>query len=288
MSKKMDDIEKKIREEARRLLVERKVDIFIGYGPGYDETHPMPTFIEAEDEVERLVYNEYCVFNLTRYLVEMDEDKKVGLVVKGCDSRSLIVLLQENKLKREQLIVVGVPCEGIKDQDSHEILKKCKVCRYHQPVISDITMGTIEEKEPEGDPYQEVAELEKKSSEERWNYWSEELARCIRCYACRKICPLCYCDPCFVDQTQPQWVEKSIKPSANLNFHLTRAFHLAGRCVDCGECERACPMGISLRNLNKKLEKECESLFKQIAGVDPEEKPALITLSKTDPDEIMR
>ena len=284
----MDDIEKKIKEEARRLLAEKKVDIFIGYGPGYDETHPMPAFIEAEAEVDKLIYNEYCVFNLTRYLVEMDEGKKVGLVVRGCDSRSLIVLLQENKVQREQLVAVGVSCEGIKDQDSQEILKKCKGCRYHQPLISDILVGVREEKKPEEDPYQEVKEIEERSAEERWNYWSGELDRCIRCYACRQICPLCYCDLCFVDQTQPQWVEKSIKPSANLIFHLTRAFHLAGRCVDCGECERACPMGISLRMLNKKLEKECESLFKQIAGVNPEEKPVFITLSKTDPDEILK
>ena len=87
---------------------------------------------------------------------------------------------------------------------------------------------------------------------QRWSFWEEELSRCVRCHACREVCPLCFCERCVADKTQPQWIESSPHGRGNLAWHLTRAMHLAGRCVGCGECTRACPAGIPLGLLNRR------------------------------------
>jgi Na+-translocating ferredoxin:NAD+ oxidoreductase RnfC subunit len=66
-----------------------------------------------------------------------------------------------------------------------------------------------------------------------------------------------------------------------------RAFHLAGRCIGCGECERVCPMGLPLMKLNKKIEKEIKELFDYKPGIDTEQKPLLAMFKPDDPEEFI-
>ncbi|UCC12767.1 MAG: 4Fe-4S dicluster domain-containing protein, partial [candidate division WOR-3 bacterium] len=75
--------------------------------------------------------------------------------------------------------------------------------------------------------------------------------------------------------------------SANTMWHLVRAYHLAGRCSDCGECERVCPEGIPLRLLNTALEKGVLEMFGTRPGTVPDELPPLVVLSKEDPNSIL-
>ena len=114
-----------------------------------------------------------------------------------------------------------------------------------------------------------------------------DIDRCIRCYACRKACPMCYCDPCFIDQNKPRWADKAPQSPGNMMYHLTRFHHLAGRCIDCGECSRACPVDIPLQLFHKKLAKECEAMFKQAAGMKPEDKPVMVNYGNQDSDEML-
>jgi formate dehydrogenase subunit beta len=114
-----------------------------------------------------------------------------------------------------------------------------------------------------------IAELEAKSPDERLGYWGEVLERCTRCHACRQVCPLCFCERCVADKTQPLWLETSPHVRGNLGWHITRALHLAGRCVDCGECERACHAGIPLNLISRKVARVIEERYGYRVGDDP-------------------
>ena len=122
---------------------------------------------------------------------------------------------------------------------------------------------------------------EAESLEERRSFWMSQFVRCIRCYACRQACPGCYCfAQCFVEQLDPQWVGIRISPGENEVWHTIRAFHLAGRCISCNECERVCPVDIPLSLLNRKLEKEVLQLFGFRTGMSADAVPPFATFNK--------
>ena len=143
----------------------------------------------------------------------------------------------------------------------------CTLCIHRNPVIHDELAGDPVPEQTGVDRYADVRAVEAMTPEQRWKYFEDLIAPCIRCYACRNACPLCYCPTCFVDESRPQWVGKSQDPSDVRTFHFLRAYHCAGRCTDCGACERACPVGINMRMFTKKLEKDCLDLFGWEAGL---------------------
>ncbi len=315
----MADLIAEMRQAARRLLEEKKVDLIIGFEKGTLPLRSSPCFIRHPEDVDRLTWDSSCENNLAKYLPGRKE--KIGIIAKGCDTRAIVGLIQEKQLEREQVVILGVPCQGMLDRwkmeqllEGREVLeaeergeelylkgcdfertlpraellhRSCQVCRHRNPVLYDLLLGERVAESPVPDEYAEIREFERKSPEERWAYFTKEISRCIRCYGCRNACPFCYCRECFVD-AEPLWVGKTIDLTDTQLFHLVRAFHLAGRCVDCGACERACPMGVDLRKLNKKLEKDVEELFGYKAGLSLEELPPLATFRPEDPQEFIR
>jgi len=281
---------KKLHQEALKLLKEKRVDVIIGYELTPDGKSTTPCFIEKEEDVPRLIWNEHCFYNLSNYLPEIKG--KVGIVAKGCDVKSIVGLLQERQIKREDVIIIGMECKGQRDEEDGEIFDKCKSCQVQIPKLYDILIEAPKSesqiRQQETNPYAIVEEMETKTLEERWEYWQKQFERCIKCYACRQICPLCYCQECITDRNIPQWILPSPSFKGNAVWNIVRAFHLAGRCIDCGECERACPMNIPLRKINKKLEKEIKELFGYEAGLDPESKPPLADFKPEDPEEFIK
>jgi formate dehydrogenase subunit beta len=320
----MEKMEKKIQQIAERLLKEHKVDLVIGFEKGSLPMKARPSFIRKPEEVQRLVWNGFCENNLAVYIPFyrrfLDSGKKIAVVAKGCDSRSLILHVQENVCEKEQLVIIGVPCAGMIDrrkvekevapaeiqearfEDDSFVIKAgggekalkssdflcddCLMCEHRKPAVYDEYVD-VDIKEPETKKREElVREFEKKPPEERWQYFTEEVSRCIRCYACRNACPACYCNECFVDCSQPQWIGTAADSQTDLQlFQIVRTYHLAGRCVNCGSCTRACPMDINISLLLSKLSDDSKKLFDYETGIDPEGKPVLNKYNEEDTNE---
>jgi ferredoxin len=271
-----------LRDACRKVLAEGRVDVVIGYGEETPGGAVYPVFVRNANDVSKLVWNERCVSNLTTYLTRR-EIKSMGrpaVVVKGCDARTLVVLEQESQIDRSQMYAVGVACAGLGE-------KKCEACDAHMPKRVDEVVGEVAETEPTASRYDELDALMAKTPAERWAYWQEEFSRCIKCYACRAVCPLCYCNRCVADKNRPTCIDTSPTPVGNLAWQILRAFHQAGRCVGCGECTRVCPAGINLDLLNKSLAKSAEENFHYRAGTDPETPPVIGSFNTGDKEDFI-
>jgi ferredoxin len=296
----MSSLTQTLREKVRFLLESEKIKYVIGYGEG---THGniTPVFVDNPDDINKLVWSSRCANNLCVYLLyerrkvlediemyntlkkrgkqpEPVDTRPVAIVAKGCDIKSIIQLINENILQKDDVYIIGVACEHVVSK-SNEVYEKCMVCDWHIPKLYDMLIGdtNINTKQET----QTKDELENLSVNDRWKYWRTQFEKCLRCYACRQICPLCYCEECVVDPTElvvkfdtsadekarrPKWIEKSNVLSETIFFHLTRMIHMVGRCTGCGECARACPMNIPLDKLTTKLQSDVRDLFNYEPG----------------------
>lgn len=301
----MKEITLQMQELARELLQKGEVNVVLGWEKGTFWYLSPPAFIDKPEDVERLVFDDYCHHNLSKYLMDYRyQDGKMAVFLKGCDSRAFNILLEDNQLEREKYVLIGIPCPGMKDQEKAKELgingdiplaKKCQDCKYPNPLVYDYFLGDKEAadeaaatREAKAIDYSDVEQIEKMTPDEKYDFWSSQYERCIRCYACRNVCPACNCRECIFDQSRTGWIGKANNTSENQFFALTRAMHVAGRCIECGECERACPMNIPIMLLNKKLIKDINQLFGEYdAGVKVDGVLPLGHFDKNDPEEFM-
>ncbi len=325
----MTSIQDEIRKTAEQLLTNGKADLVIGFSESSLPMKAAPCFITEADCVKQLVWNSYCLNNLAVYLPryfapdprlkEQKPPPKIAVVLKGCDGRSVVGLIKELQVPRENLIIITAPCEGmldaavaqrligagevasvqedkgsviVKDETGKEtkfarnelLAESCRFCMHRASPLSDIAVG---ESGHNGDalaPDERFEDFLKKTTEERWELFCREISKCVFCKACRSACPNCYCKVCFADQTRPDWTGSGSQLQDLISYHLGRIFHQAGRCVDCGACVRACPVGIDLRTFTYKVVKDAKDLFGFTVGLDIEQAPPLTEFSSSDSD----
>jgi len=281
---------------AAELLAEGKVSRVLGWAKGeFDYDITPAVFADEASLRENFVWNCLCGANLSKYLVKKSGGDKLLVFLKPCDSYSFNELLTEHRFKREDVYAIGVACSGTADiakirklagegitkiEEADEelkvhtlyadasvvidkkdvLLERCINCKSKKHAAFDELLGGAEE-ETASDRFAGVRELEAMSADERYAFWQKELSRCIRCNACRDVCPACTCEKCVFDNAASGVESKAPNGFEEQLFHIIRAYHVAGRCTDCGECSRVCPENIPLHLLNRKFIKDINELY---------------------------
>lgn len=312
----MQGIETQAKLKAKELLDNGTVERVIGWKIG-DFTYDCSPATFTKDNIEEFVYTDFCGANLSKYLIlESKKPGKILVFLKPCDTYSFNQLIKEHRIDRENVYVVGIQCEGkldvykirdlgidgilsaksngedltvstiygdknIKKQDV--LLEKCLSCKGKKHVVYDELIGEEIEESPKP-RFSKVEEIENMNEEQRFAFWKKELSKCIRCNACRNVCPACSCENCVFDNPESQIAGKSNADSFEEKlYHIIRAWHVAGRCTDCGECSRVCPQRIPLHLINRKFIKDMNEFYGEYqAGNDTETKAPLNSFLKTD------
>ncbi len=314
-------------EKAASLLNDGTVKVVLGWKKGEFDYDITPAVFETEEELRKeFVWSDFCGANFSKYLISKTRkiEGKILVFLKPCDTYSFNQLLTEHRFDREKVYAVGIPCEGMADIDKVKeicgdgiasidcsgekmavttiyedapvmvdckdvLAERCAVCKSKKHVAYDELMG--EEGEVlDCDRFDEVAKLEAMTPDERFAFWQGELSRCIRCNACRDVCPACTCEKCVFDNPDSGVENKS--PANTFEekmFHIIRAFHVAGRCTDCGECSRVCPQHIPLHLLNRKFIKDINTFYGDYqAGAEAGSRAPLVnyTTGDVEPGEV--
>ena len=308
-----------MKKRALELLQNGTVNRVLGWTAGefvYDVT---PAVFETAEELQSgFLYNDFCAANLSKYLVkESRKEGKILVFLKPCDTYSFNQLVAEHRILRENVYVIGIECYGKADVEKLRAMgisgitginkvdgeyvvetiygtetvkaadataERCLTCKSKKHVAFDELIGEDGDVIEDCGRFDMVEKLEAMTPDERFAFWRGELSRCIRCNACRNVCPACTCEQCVFDNPHSGVSQKAAVTSFEENmFHIIRAFHVAGRCTDCGECSRVCPQGIPLHLFNRKFIKDINALYGDYqAGSDPEAKGPLTSFTTDD------
>ena len=294
----MSDIQSEMRAVAKELLESGEATVVIGWEKGTMPYNSSPVMIRSAAEVDKLIWDEYCQQNLSTYLIDfIYTEDKVAIFAKGCDTRAYNRLIQDKRITADKCIIIGVPCSGMKNAKAAARLPEgaevpmanaCKECRYPNPVVFDRKIGQDVTPWCTEKNFADVEAIEAMGQDEKAAFWQSQYSKCIRCYACRNICPACNCTNCIFDQSASGWQSKDINASENEFYGVTRAFHVAGRCIECGQCEMVCPSDIPIMLMNKKFIKDIDTLFGAYeAGIETEGPTPLSHYEVSDPEEFM-
>ncbi|MHA1791014.1 MAG: 4Fe-4S dicluster domain-containing protein [Promethearchaeota archaeon] len=325
------EVTRKMREEVKKLFDDGKVDLVIGYTDGTLPLRAQPLFLKDAKDVEDLKWDNLGYINLAKYLLfdrakkirssGESEKQKIGIISKGCVGRAINHLVVEKQVKKDDVVIIGFPCNGIVDVnriekelgevdvesvrlDGDDVVIKfdgeekkfplpeylnstCKTCVIKSPPLPDVMIGESNNAPLEEMRWDVVEPHEKLSADEKWDSITNMLSSCIECYACRQACPMCYCNLCFIDQNKPIWFNKTHDMNSIMIFHMVRANHVAGRCVNCGACYMACPMGINLNLITEEIEKIIKNRFDFVSGMDRETEPPMMTFKFEDSEDFM-
>ena len=261
-------------EKAKSLLESKQADVIIGYEAGKTGV-PRPVIVSNPEQTNRLIYNENCTANLALYLTkhEVKERGKMAIFATLPVMRSIMMLIAEQQLTFDKTVIIGLDSSGnmldfVAVEDVEAYINK-----------SDLANNAKDQ--------EIINKLKAMSMSEKFEFWKQEMSRCIRCYACRQTCPMCYCVRCTTECNQPQWIPVASTAQGNLDWHVLRAMHLAGRCVSCGECGKACPVDIPCHLLTMFLAEASHEHFGVWAGTNHQMDSVMSSYNPIDKENII-
>lgn len=314
----MSRLEELMIQTAKELLESGEVARVVGWTKGEFVYDPSPATFESVDRLKDFVYDDFCGANLSKYLIAINKKEgKTAVFLKPCDTYSFNQLLKEHRIDREKFLVIGVECNGKLDNyklealgitgvrgESYDgdtvkldtvygektckkeevLLEKCLCCKGKKHMVADRTIIVDQCEAPVSDRFSDVKKLEAMTADERFAFWKSQLSKCIRCNACRNVCPACSCVKCVFDNPKSGVAAKANDDAFEEQlFHIIRAFHVSGRCTDCGECSRVCPQRIPLHLLNRKFIKDIDEFYGEYqAGEESEGKTPLTSYTPDD------
>jgi len=260
----------KVKEQVKGLLEGGEIKGFLGLCNRDGQVAPH-LFTEVA-ELDHLVIGDvkdpgdarYPLNKLLIHLYRAYPEERFGVLVRGCDERGLNNLYVWNQLAPKNVVTVGIPCP-------QELADACG-CPKPYPDNS------VSEPIAKGAEAKELSQMEALEVKERFAQWMEAFSRCIKCYGCRDICPMCFCKECSLELEE--LIPRGEMPPEIPIFHLVRAVHMAGRCIDCGLCNEACPVDIPLRTLYKKVGDIVYKEFSYRPGLDKGKSPLNVLENK--------
>ena len=314
----MQELIKRITE----LLESGEVQRVVGWKKGDLGYNPEPAYFETAEALKDFVYDGFCGANLSKYMIKACElEGKTLVLLKPCDTYSFNQLIKEHRISKDKIYVIGVGCKGKLDIEKIKamgikgitaisgveitdacdtinietvygnktvaykdaMLERCHVCKGKEHKVYDELFFDSADTD-DGDRFAGVDYIESLSPEEKFEFFKKELSKCIRCNACRNVCPACSCRKCVFDSTKFDADRKAnVDPFEESMFHIIRAFHVAGRCTDCGECSRVCPQGIPLHLFNRKFIKDINEFYGEYqAGAEVDERSPLTNFTFDD------
>ena len=304
------------------LLESGEVQRVVGWKKGDLGYNPEPAYFETAEALKDFVYDGFCGANLSKYMIKACElEGKTLVLLKPCDTYSFNQLIKEHRISKDKIYVIGVGCKGKLDIEKIKamgikgitaisgveitdacdtinietvygnktvaykdaMLERCHVCKGKEHKVSDEIFFDSAETD-DGDRFAGVDYIESLSPEEKFEFFKKELSKCIRCNACRNVCPACSCRKCVFDSTKFDSAQKAnVDSFEEKMFHIIRAFHVAGRCTDCGECSRVCPQGIPLHLFNRKFIKDINEIYGEyVAGAEAGSRAPLVSFTPED------
>ena len=265
----------KLRNTVNKMLTDKKAALFIGYEEA-DENTSRALFMSKPEDTDRLILDNRCIQNIALYLKKKELKKlgRIGIVAPIHVIRSLLQMASENQIKEKDIIVLTKSPDG----SIVEFSGFADMEKYVAVNLDEI---------PEAD-LKTIIKLEAMTPEERMKFWMGQFSKCVKCYACRAACPMCYCGRCQVEYNQPQIITVEATPLGNLEWHFMRAMHLAGRCVNCGECGRSCPVGIPVHLLSFKTCLTVKERFDATSGVNSDLKSVMSNFKVDDKENFIK
>ncbi len=309
-----------LKNKAKQLLQNKTVDRVAGFCAGEFAYDPSPcVFYSAEEIEENMIYDCFCSPNFSKFLVkETKKPGRIAVFMKPCDTYSLNQLITEHKIDKDKIYIAGIGCDGMVDvfklrnKTGSAILKascdngaltvktpdgdmtfafdevlaeRCLVCKSKKHVYYDELLCEPSFETDTG-RFDKVEQIEKMSADARYEFFRSELSKCIRCNACRDACPACTCETCvFGESSSGAESRENANEFEEKLFHIIRAYHVAGRCTDCGECSRVCPQRIPLHLLNRKFILDINRFYGVYqAGETVGQIPPLTDKNESDPE----